>query len=243
MLVSGGSNIDRWRLWVRCDAKMNLIEYLKRPHSENDKPDRFVIPHHSTDILLQSALTCDVDRLLFCLKNSTNWCMLEWFGEKASFLNTKARLAELENCHHFLYTVDIGFNVLLARHARQIILVRRDQGSTASIPLFYDFEGQPQRVFRKFGWHSRLGAQKVVRCPITEVTEERRSLYDVEIDGEDAVMSPIKFLIYSPLKHIWIAHTKASRRYPFCRYQTPSLPHQVPSLPLRRCYRCLRCPC
>ena len=117
-------------------------------------------------------------------------------------------MALLENCSCFLYTVDIGYTFFLPEFEEDIILVRRSLGSTSSVPLFYDYNGQPQRMFRKFGWHSRLGNQKVVLEPITECLGDRAELYELDIEDEDCIINPTKFLIYSPLKHVFIAHSK-----------------------------------
>ena len=63
MLVSGGTNADRWRLWIHRSGKVPLIKKLKRPGSESDKISRFIIAHESADILLKTLATlCGQDR-------------------------------------------------------------------------------------------------------------------------------------------------------------------------------------
>lgn len=106
-----------------------------------------------------------------------------------------------------MYTVDIGLTVHVEGQQDNLLLVRPKLTGSSAVPLLYDAPSQPLRMHRKFGWYSnQMNSKKIVE-PVTNVATFDE-LTDFEIDTDVSVINPIKKLVYSPLKHVWIAHSK-----------------------------------
>lgn len=104
MLVSGGTNADRWRLWIHSSCKSGLLHNLKRKEGSTTL-SRFFIGHDQSDILCKSPGTIDRDTLLRALKLSTRYVMLETFGDKAPLQDYMERMKVLEDMQVLLVRV------------------------------------------------------------------------------------------------------------------------------------------
>ena len=187
---------------------------------------RFFAGANRSDTLLHSAGTCDREWLTKALQMSCRFVMFESFAEKAPFDLYMQKMLPLMEMQRegapFMYTVDIGWKVHIPEPHKPyntIILARQGITSGQAIPLFYDTPEQPERKLDKFGWYSQIPNTKMWAEPVT--TRGSRYHRDFEM-ADELLVNHIKTLVYSPIRHCYIATTKVCH---------PPLAHCLTCLP------------